>query len=319
MTREDRAASVLYLSVAFAVGFVDFTVRQYQAHPVTEYIPGVLAGTYGAPAIYRVLAPYLIDAFNRLSRLDPLTGFLLLRVVFIYAALVITHAYLRVWYSAAASTGGTLALVAMLPLTFTNSYAHPDSFPELVLFTLGCLLIARQRDLLFFVVLVLATLNRETAVFLVLVWACDRLPGRWGRADIARAVAFGLTWLAIYAGVRWLRGFQHYQYWMLDANVRLLKPLPEGYPPYKRLVGCFWVVLLAPSAWLAVRGARMSGTPAFMLRTLPVAALFFVVCFTISTVSETRIFLPMFPLLLPAAVRVFAQPVGASQPAVPAC
>jgi hypothetical protein len=319
LTPRDRLALVLYIGVAVALGFVDFRVRpgNQQAYAVTDYIPGVLKGTYGAPATYRVLAPFLIDLFTRVIGADPLVGFVVTRLVFAYGALVALHAYARHWFGPGAAIGGTLGVAALLPLTFTNGWANPDSFPELLLFTLGCLLIARRNDLLFLFVLILATLNRETAAFLVLLWGCYRLPEGRARKDLARVAAYGFTWLAIYAGLRWLRGFQSYDYFMFWQNLDAFKPVPPGFDPYRRVFGYFWLVLLIVPGWLAVRAGRMPGVPTFMKRCVPVAAAVIVVCFMISKVIEARIFVPMFPLLLPGVLWVFAQPDhrAASSPA----
>jgi len=315
VTRQDRLALLLYVGVAIAVGFVDFRVRpgNQQAIPVTEYIPGVLNGTYGAPANYRVLAPYVIDLFTRTTGLDPLVAFVISRLLFIYAALVALHAYTRHWYSASASLAGTLGVAALLPLTCTNGWANPDSFPELLLFTLGCLLIARRQDILFLLVLVLATLNRETAAFLVVLWGAYRLPGRWSRGDVARLGGYAATWLAIYAGLRVVRGFQSYDLWMFRQNLEAFRPVPPGYDPYRRVFGYFWLVLLAVPTWLAVRASRTTGTPVFIACAVKVAGLVVVVCFLLSKVIEARIFVPMFPLLLPAVMRLFANPVSDAQ------
>jgi hypothetical protein len=308
--RLDRQGMLLYVAVALAIGFVDFRVRpgSLQAYPVTHYIPGVVAGTYGAPAIYRVLTPFLVDVIARVTGSDMLVAFLATRLVFIYVALVALHAYMRQFYSPAASVGAVLGVAALLPLTFTNGWANPDTFPELALFTLGCLAVARGNDLLFLVVLVLATLNRETAAFLVVLWGCVRLPGRWSRADIAKCSGFALTWLGIYAGLRWYRGFQSYQYWMFWDNVDTLKPVGPGYDFYRRVFGYFWLALLAVPSWLAIRASRMPDTPTFARRALPVVGAVVVVSFLISKIIEARIFMPIFPLLLPLVVRAFAEP-----------
>lgn len=302
----DWLALLLFASVAAALAFVDFRVRRFPDHVVTKYIPGVLDGTYGAPGIYRILVPYSIDFLARVTSLEPLTVFLATRLLFVYAALVTTHVYLRQWYSAPVAIGATLGAAALLPLTFTNSWAHPDSFPELFLFTLGCLAVARRWDWLFWPILVLATLNRETSAFLVLLWGCYRLPGSWSRNDLARFMAFGATWAVIFGGLRWLRGLQHYQYLMVWENLAVLKLLPEGYDLYTRVSGYFWLVLLVPAALLAWRGTRGEETPSFMRRALPVAAMFVVTAFLISAIIESRIFLPLFPLLLPAVTRALS-------------
>ncbi len=310
VTSRDRLALLLYIGVAVAIGFVDFRVRpgNLQAYGVTDYIPGVVKGTYGAPATYRVLTPFLIDFVTRTIGGDALITFVVTRLIFIYASLVVLHAYARQWFSPGAAIGGVLGVAALLPLTFTNGWANPDSFPELFLFTLGCLLVARGNDLLFFAVLIVATLNRETAVFLVLLWGCCRLPGRWSRADLARLAGYGFTWFAIYAGLRWLRGFQSYDYFMFWQNLEAFKPVPPGYDPFRRVFGYFWLVLLIVPGWLAIRAARMPDAPAFVRRVLPAAGAFVIVCFLISKVIEARIFVPMFPLLLPGVLWALSDP-----------
>jgi hypothetical protein len=309
VTRADRQAWLLYAAVAVAVGFVDYRVRpgNLQTYPVTEYIPKVLSGTYGAPADYRVLAPFTIDLFSRATGLGPLLGYVVSRLLFIYAGLIAVHVYVRRFFSPGAAVAAALGVAALLPLTFTNGWANPDSFPELVLFTLGCLLIAERQDLAFLVVLVLATLNRETAVFLVLLWGSYRLPGAW-RRELPKFAAYVLVWISIYAGLRWLRGYQPYDLWMLGQNIASLRPAPPAYDPYRRIFGVFWIIFLAAPTVLAVRGSRMPGTPAFIARTLPVFVAFVITCCSISLVIEARIFVPAIPLLLPGVVRAFTEP-----------
>jgi len=309
VTRADRQAWLLYAAAAIAIGFVDYRIRpgNLQTYPITDYIPKVMTGTYGAPADYRVLAPFTIDFFSRASGLGPVLGYVVSRLIFIYAGLIVTHAYVRQFFSSGAAVAATLGVAALLPLTFTNGWANPDSFPELVLFTLGCLFVAQRRDAAFLIALVLATLNRETAVFLVLLWGSYRLPGAW-RRELPRFAAYALVWVAIYAGLRWLRGYQPYDLWMLGQNIANLRPSPPAYDPYRRVFGLFWLLFLVPPTVLAVRGSREPGTPAYISRALPVFAAFVITCCVISLAIEARIFVPAIPLLLPAVVRAFAEP-----------
>jgi hypothetical protein len=309
VTRADRQAWLLYAAAAIAIGFVDYRIRpgNLQTYPITEYIPKVIAGTYGAPADYRVLAPFTIDFFSRASGLGPVLGYVVSRLIFIYAGLIVTHAYVRQFFSSGAAVAATLGVAALLPLTFTNGWANPDSFPELVLFTLGCLFIAQRRDGAFLIALVLATLNRETAVFLVLLWGSYRLPGAW-RRELPRFAAYGMVWLAIYAGLRWMRGYQPYDLWMLGQNIANLRPAPPAYDPYRRIFGLFWLLFLVPPTLLAVRGSRLPGTPVYIPRALPVFAAFVITCCLVSLAIEARIFVPAIPLLLPGVVRAFAEP-----------
>lgn len=311
VSRTDRIALVVYAGAALALAFADYKMRRYPTAVVTEYIPGVLDGRYGAPAIYRVLAPYLTHAFTSWSGLEPLTAFLLTRLVTIYAAFAALHVYLRSWYSSEASVAGVLAAAAFLPLTFTNNWMHPDSFPELLLFTLGCLAVARGADGWLYPIVAVATLNRETAAFLVALWAFVR----WGTLPIGvyliRGASYTAVWAIVYAGLRWWRGLQHYDYWMLDQNLAVLRTLPAGFDPYTRIVGYLGIVFLTIPLWLAIKGSSLPDAPAFFRRAIPVALLLVIVGLLFSAIAESRIFLPVVPLLLPGAVGVFAGPPAA--------
>jgi hypothetical protein len=310
MNQSDRRAFVLYICIAISLGFVDHRVRReiYREHVVTDYIPSVLTGTSGAPAKYRVLMPYALNAFTKRSGQDAYVVFLWSEVVFIAASLFMTHAYLRVWFTASESLGGTAALAALLPLAFTNTWAHPDTFPDLFLFTAGCFAVAARRNLLLAAILLVGMFNRETMGFVALAWGIDRLP-EWRRGATWRwgALLFGLC-AAIYVALRWLRGFEHYDMWMVPKNIEYTRILPPGFDPYTRIAGLLWIVLLVFPGWLAWKGARSAGAPRFFLSAWIVAVLFVGIAWLFAAIIETRVFVPALPLLLPGALAAFVPP-----------
>jgi hypothetical protein len=309
-TALDWRAAIIYLCIGVSLAFVDHRVRRemHRDHVVTEYIPSVLAGTSGAPAKYRVLMPYALDALQRRTGGDPYMLVLGSELLFILASLVTMHVYLRLWFDPAAALGGTLALAAFLPLTFTNSWIHPDTFPDLFLFTAGCLAVAARRDLLLAVILVAGMFNRETIGFVALLWALNRWSD-WRRPGtlVAGAGIVGVSAL-VYAGLRVARGFEHYEMWMVPKNLSYQQVLPPGFDPFTRVFGFFWLPLVAVPLWLAWSGARREGAPAYFRHAVMVAALFAVVVWLFAAIIETRVFTPLAPLLLPGAVAAFTRP-----------
>jgi hypothetical protein len=287
----------LYATVAVACGYMDFRMRQYPDIPWKDFMPSVVDGTAEAPGLYRVFTPLTTTWFIRATGLAPVEGWLLSRLLWFMACLLAFDWYLRTWYSDVASFGGTLFVAATLPLTFTNSWAIPDQLPELAFFALGAGAIARGRDGWFAAWLTLAAFNRETAVFLVLLYAVAR---PLTAAHAARTAAFGALWFGIYAGLRAWRGLQSYDYWQIWRNIRFLGLLPPGFDPYKRAYAWFVIALFGPPA--AVIWARWDAVPPFARRALLVVPAVLAVATVFSSIIETRIFTPLYALMLPAVV-----------------
>jgi hypothetical protein len=293
--RKDYWCTLLYITLTLAIGFADLRMRAHTAHVITSYIPGVVAGTESAPGRYRVLAPFLIDGAASVTGTPLASAWYVTRLLFILMAFCAIHAYLRTWFPPEAALAGVALTAATLPLTFTNSWPHPDSMPELFLFTLGALAIARRADGLFALTLAAAALNRETSAFLVLLYAVQP----WTRARALRVVLFSLEWFAIYGGLRLVRGLQHYDYWQAGRNLSDLALLPSNYDPYYRAYAYFAVVLFGPMLYLALKS---KDAPPFVRRALIVVPMFVVVAFTFSSIIESRIFTPLYPLVLPAVI-----------------
>ena len=298
----------LYAALAIVLAFLDHRVRRFPQHVVTEYVPSVLAGTSGAPAKYRVLMPFTLDPLTRWTGADPYTLFLVVELVAIFLALAALHVLLRNWFSSRTSTAGVLGAAAFIPLTFTNSWAHPDTFPDLALFTLGCHFIAQRRAVAFASVLGIGMLNRETIGFLVLVWALEH----WWRSRSTGATKTLVFLVAVCAGVyvtlRWARGLESYRLVMIAENLQMLRLLPAGFDPYTRVAGYFWLVLFGPSTYFALRGLKRQGAPTFFRSSLVTASAFFIVAWLFAAIIEVRVFVPLVPLVLPPALYYFAGP-----------
>lgn len=290
---------LLYVALATAVGFSDYHSRPYPDLGFTQYVPEVIAGTAEPPGRYRVLAPYVFDAFTGLTSFSPVTDWLLFRWLCLLAALLAGHLYFRTWFDDARAVAGNVLTAALLPLTFTNSWPNPDQFTELALFTLGCAAVARRWWPAFLVVLALNAFNRETSAFLVLLWWVNG--PLFERSHLVRTATAALLWGAITIGLRWHLGFVSYDPWQFWQNIGWLTPLPANFPGYKRIFGWFFLVLLVPLFALAL--SSWSRQPRFTrLAAGVVAPLYFIVGCLFSSTIEARIFTALLPLLAPAVL-----------------
>jgi len=288
----------LYLVLAASLGFVDYHVRPHGNDGFTVYVPSVLAGKEAPPGRDRILAPYAYTALTRVTGLSPVYGWLFFRWLCLVAALLAGHLYFRTWFDDAAAAAGNLLVMALLPLTFTNGWPNPDQFTELFLFTLACAAIARGWAIAFLVVLALNALNRETSVFLLPLFA---LAAPITHARAGWIAAAGAIWAAIYVGLRVALGFVLYNPWNLRANIGWLTPFPDGFVGYSRIYGWFFLLLVIPLFWLSLWTWRQQPR---MLRVASalVAPAFLVTGFLFSSVLESRIFTPMFALLVPGVL-----------------
>ena len=288
---------LLYVAVATALADTDFRVRSHPERGFTEYSPAVIAGTETAPGRYRVLAPYAYHGLLRATGWPPRETWVVFRWLSLFAALCAAHLYFSTWFDRAASVLGTLVVGVLLPLTFTNGWAHPDHFVELFLFTFACACIARGWVAWLALAIAANAFNRETSVFLIplFLWAAPV-----DRRRLTITALFGVLWAAIYVGLRWWLGFQTYDPWELGRNVERLVPLPDNYPPLYRIYGWFVFIMAAPLVAAVVTSWRV--LPRFARTAAVIAAVFFITAITFSSLIETRIFTPILPLLAPAVV-----------------
>jgi hypothetical protein len=288
----------LYLAVATAIGFVDYRVRPFPEHGFVNYVPTVLDGTAEPPGRYRVLAPWAYSAVARLSGLSGSDAWIVFRWLCLVAALLAGHLYLRTWFALGPAVAGNVLVVALLPLTFTGGWAHPDHLTELALFTLACAAIARGWPAAFLVILALNALNRETSVFLLPLFL---MAAPADRRRLGWAAAAAGVWLAVWLGLRWSLGWAGYNPWHVAANLAFLGSWELARDLYYRSFPWFFVIMLAPCLLLVAR--TWERQPRFhRVASGIVAPAFLVVGFLFSSVIEARIFTPVLPLLVPGVL-----------------
>jgi hypothetical protein len=134
-------------------------------------------------------------------------------------------------------------------------------------------------------------------VFLVPLYL---LAGQPVRARIPVTLLLALEWAAIYIGLRAWRGFVHYDYGQFTRNLQYLKLLPAPYDPYVRAYAYFGLVLFGGLLFVAM--SQSAGRPLFMTRALWIVPMFGAVAFTISSIIETRIFTPLYALVMPSVI-----------------
>jgi hypothetical protein len=180
----------------------------------------VLDHTGDAPWAYRVLMPHLAEATA--IPLRPLLGQPAVEIAYgwwqfwaTFGLLCLFHRWLRTWLEPAWATSGTLLAAAMHPATYQFHWFQPDSPVDLLVWTAAGVLTVAGRDAWLFPLIAVGALNRETAVFVVAIYAALR----WGREPAlqtaTRTVGLLACWGLPFAAVRWWVGARP---WAVDLD-----------------------------------------------------------------------------------------------------
>jgi hypothetical protein len=288
------ASAVTALDYSFFVGDPTLVARRSIHH-------GVLAHTATAPDRYRLLAPVIVEGPVRVLQqwMPRDVAFDRVYAVFYLAAMAALlwsqFAYLRIWFSDEQALIGVLLLASTLRITIRQHDYAPFSYLEPTFFAVGLLLILDTRRVWLGLLIALATFNRETAIFLVLLFAATQ---SLTRRTIQTTVIYLAIWAAVFFGVR-LYGGEAERYWELGRIWRTNISQP-GLTFYNvtAFLGIIWV--------LAIAG--FSRAPEFVRRAALVIPAYAVVVAVWGLWWEVRLLMPLLPLVLPLALSSLFQP-----------
>jgi hypothetical protein len=254
----------------------------------------ILSGSAPSPYLYRVLVPFAVEPVHRLlSHAMPqeiafLSAYWLYNFFALALLLFALLHYVRLWYSERAALIAVALVGCSIPVTFsTFGYFQPWSLLEVGLFTLVLLLIYRQQYAPLVALVAIATLNRETAVFIPVAYFL-------ANRSVRRTAALFAVWLAVYGGLRLALGDTPHVIGTVDLIIRNTRPDAI----IKALM--LAVSMLGPLAILAAVGYR--NAPAFTRSVLPVALPYLASIVVFGVWWEVRLLMFLFPLLAPLAL-----------------
>jgi hypothetical protein len=198
-----------------------------------------------------------------------------------------------------APVGGLL----ILPIFF-KYYSYIYDPGTLFLFTLAIILIAKRKHWLYYIVFVLATLNKETSILLLGIFLIREFKVM-GKATLARHLLFQtLIWIAVKASITAIfrdnpGSFCEFH---LDYNLGLISE------PYR----LFYFVSVILISWALIR-YRWAEKPVFLRRGLFIAVTpLMLTALVLGFLDELRCFYEAFPFLfllsLPTIVDIFGLP-----------
>jgi len=264
-------------------------------HYCAEITNSILDGTAASPYRYRVLSAWLVVPFT--SAGVPI-AYSIAHALALPAMFVMLYAWLRAWMDEKTALIGVLLAAAFMPLMIQVWGIALYAPVEVILLCAGLLSLYRARrgwEAVYSAIIVLATLNRETAVLLPLAFMALHAPrGRssWYRR---RAALFLAMWGGVFVGLRlWLGAAPDT---LTVAETWQMNTGGGWYSIVAMLKNAFFV----PVWILAAVHARLA--PAPLQRLALVGLPYLALCLVFGLWHEVRLLLPLLVLWLPIALR----------------
>jgi hypothetical protein len=304
MARRDGRALVLILSVSATVayGYYLRVDRRFYA-PRHELHNHLVAGTVGDPYRYRILVPFLAEGATRalLPFLAPRAAFTLAYAAYDLAAafflLAMLFWWVRTWFTTEQALVGVLFVGATIPIALQDHAFQPWSLLEAGLFPAAFLAFHRERYWLLAFLVVVAALNKETAVFIPLallaaVGAQDTTSERsrsWKPVVLSGGLL--LVWAAVFGGLRIVLGYSSFV-------TRVPRVLAGNLMPDNLVLTLVNATLFLGGFWLlALLGFRYA--PPLIRRLSLLVPIYLASVAVWGVWYEVRMLMPLYSVLVP--------------------
>jgi hypothetical protein len=318
--KTDRIIYGILLSVAMILAYVYFfSIHVPREDLIRSSHNAIILGTAKFPYRYRVLVPFVMEGLSRL--LSPFFAdfsFTLAYGIYylfaLFGLLLTLYIFLRHWFIVEHALIGCLFAASAAHLGLRDSYFQPWSQIEPTLLMLALLATYKKRYVLIGVLVLLATLNRETGAFLVIAFVVantdfSRLRQKKFPVDLKTVLltaAYSAVWLLTYGGLRLIRG-----------GTPPIVPLAELLDYNLRPGILFWTALNLVTFfgffWIfIVRGFKFA--PPFIRRAALLVPIYFIILAPYAIWYEVRLLMPLFGVLIPLGLSYLFKPVDEQPP-----
>jgi hypothetical protein len=286
---------VVWIGLSLSCNFVWFEVSPHTA-AIQNLHDGIIAHTAAAPFAYRILVPLAVQGFAAgLNAILHNWHTSLLYTYALYVVLAFTFsagALFALYRSLFNERDALLGMVITGASMFVAFYEwQPWSMLEPGLYALAMLFILRERHLAFGALLVVASFNRETAVYLVVLICCAQLPRMRSVRQWRWPAGYFILWMTCYGAIRLFIGPRE-QTESLSSHLKFnLQIVSLLYFALKAFIffGPLWA--LVRRGWRIAPDPIKYGVLAFPLFALTTAPL--------TVWAETRLWTPYYCVLAP--------------------
>jgi hypothetical protein len=253
------------------------------------------------PFQYRVLLPLIVHFCQKIIPLDTHFAYQWLTLLSTVGLFLAFRTYLGLFLPAAWCRFATLGLLYPLAWNYCvlGTYYYAADIPAILFFVLGLIAIYRKHWGIYYVIFILACLNRETSIFLVIAYLLTLT----GRPRFSQVTAHVLAQAVIWLGIKHILtlafaanpGEPIFENHWASNMQRIMALLHGDRHMVQVATGTFGAVwLLIPLAWAA--------QPVFFKRLLLLVIPFLVGMSIVGNLDEVRIYNELIPILLAPAL-----------------
>jgi len=288
--------NLIYLFVIFSVSLLVSNQYFFNVHlrffeDATILHNQIISGIADSPYRYRILVPLFTEFLSQFMSLN--------YAYYIYFSFATSVMFIVLYYFFRDFVSKEFALIGILFISGTiqiglrDHYFQPWSLLEVALFTISLKLIFVNKFYSLVSIVILATLNRETGLFIPISFFLVNFNFSLTKANfkiVTKSFILLITWLIIYAILRIVMGNTphiHTLSYFLETNL-IFSRLIITVNNVILFFGVFWILLILGFKFLPLNLRRM-----YMF--IPIFLLFYLV-FTLWT--EVRLLMTLYPIVI---------------------
>lgn len=258
------------------------------------------------PWTYRILVPYTAQGLNELltqlfgghvpisqERLTIENCYLVIRAATLFATFIGFQKLLEHWLDPAWAFCGVMFFAFLHGPTFIFYWFQPSSPLDLCLWIWAAHLTLSKKHYWLFPMVFIGSLNRETAVFMILIHFALQVDKAQFLPTTIRCIALTMVWATVFLGIRWLIPADN-----AEHAGRWSAYLQDNISNYHWLQYTF--VFL--SSWAILPILSWHKVPKKLKRLFFAMIPYIILIFLFGRIREVRLFLPLCIPLIPATI-----------------
>lgn len=257
----------------------------------------IINGDALSPYRFRILVPFLIDPFFKLFSLifTPEKSFLISYGLYdlfgFYLLLFVLFKYLKLWFTDEQSLIGCLFVSCTMFMGLKHFGFQSWTLLEATFYSFALLFMYKEKYISLGIVILLASLTRETAVFLPLIYFFVNIKN-FNKTHLMRTIVYFTIWGIVYFGLRMILGTTEHiisfaELWKVNSsNIKLI--LLNNI----LFFGAFWLFAIFD----------IKDSPEFIKKITLIIPFYLITILIWGIWYEVRLWMPMYPILLPPAL-----------------